>query len=100
VSCCRFDIAAGASAVLDHEGRAVFLLQALRQDAGEHVGGAAGAERDDDRDLALRPIRLRLSVTGDDKRGDQRGREQRSHVRPPCFFASAKLTMIATKAQE
>jgi hypothetical protein len=60
----RADVAARAGPVLDHERGAVLLLHVLREDAGEHVGRAAGAERHHHGDLLLRPSGGILSLHG------------------------------------
>jgi hypothetical protein len=46
----RADGATGAALVLDHHGLAEFLAHALRHEARDDVGGAAGRERNDDAD--------------------------------------------------
>jgi len=96
------DIAARPGAVLDDERRSVFLLQTLGEDAPEHVGGAAGAERYDDGDLALRPVLcLRLGLGGGEgQHGKDRDRHY-PHGQSSLIAAfSCKLTTIASEEQD
>jgi hypothetical protein len=52
----RSDDSAGAGPVLHDHGPLELVLQFLRQHAGENVGAAAGGERADEGDGALRVI--------------------------------------------
>ena len=70
------DHAAGAGAVLDHEGLAETLLQDAADLARRDVGGAAGAEGNDDLD---RPRRIILR--GALRRNKGRSRKQRHRQR-------------------
>jgi hypothetical protein len=59
------DRAAGAGAVLDHEGLADLLRHLIEHDARDGVGGVAGAHRADRHDHAVWPILLRLRGSGE-----------------------------------
>jgi hypothetical protein len=52
------DVATGAGLVVDDHGLAQRFGQALRDQAGHHVGGAAGGEADDDAHALVGPGRL------------------------------------------
>ena len=92
----RADDAAGAGAVLDHEGLAKTLLQDAADLAGGDIGRAAGAERDDHPDrpggIVLRQTWRRKNGLCREKRCRQRKRRSQAHhfnLPKPVLFCLA-----------
>ena len=83
--------AAGARAVLDHEGLAELGGQMLRAEPRHHVGVAAGAERHDDGHRPGRPVRGVKRPGERREDGDDRQRERQTqrtmHVIPHSWQA-------------
>src|SRR5262249_20040517 len=79
--------AAGAADVLDDHLLAEQLTHAVRDQAGEHVGWAAGCEWDDHRDW-LRGIVLRAPGAGERACGDECRRYSVAHALPPCLSST------------
>src|SRR5439155_11358074 len=91
-------IAAGARPALDNELLAENLRHLQGDEAGDHVGAAAGSEWNDDADRTVGPARrrrLRQRATADDRRREHRGGGKPNEPTAIDHVSPASLTFIA-----